>query len=329
MEYSVHAIQQTAVSYEHPKEKQNPADKEASRDTLLEVHMREHYATHRIAQGLLASTVFFLAMSLGTAMAQDGYYGQGFASSDTSANVVPVGKARMLEQGNAQTNVRESIGNDVGFAVPDTNGGLIWVPTPRRGSSAVPADARELRLKIRELASQLITGMDPAYRNHVALPTTFVNQENFGRTSTLGRFIAEQLFYEFNQRGFPVREYRLGKAVRTEGREGEFLLEHAKRSIAASQPGIFFVVGTYLVDRQAIFVNARLVQGNGYVVRTAQLVMPNASITRRMLLSGGNSKTASVTSTTGNQRNLLPIEDFKTVTQPTNLTPFEQGEDIH
>lgn len=233
-------------------------------------------------------------------------------------NALPVVSERTVHIGGEERTVREAVDRDMGFAVPDQNGGLIWFPAPVRPTPLAQADARELRLKIRELAAQLIAGMDPSLRGHVAIPTSFVNQEDFSQSSPLGRFIAEQLFHECNQRGFPVREYRLAPAVSVTA-EGEFLLSREVPGISTQSKGAVFVVGTYFIDRQAVFINARLTRGDGTVLRTAQIILPASGITRRMLAGSGKAlKTGT-----------LPIHDFKTTTQPTNLTPFDRGEDIH
>ncbi len=218
-----------------------------------------------------------------------------------------------------RVDLRQSTNDDVGLAIPDGANGVVWVPAPAQGPSTGYADARELKLKVRELAAQLIAGMDPSLRGSVALPVSFVSQDDFTQTSALGRFMAEQLFYEFNQRGFPVREYRMADAV-TLKEDGEFLLSRAVPAVSVKTPGLVFVAGTYYTDRQAIFINARLIRGtDGRVLRAAQIVLPNSTLTRRM--AAGTGKTLKAGG--------LRIEDFKTVTQPTNLTPIDRGEDIH
>ncbi|SBW09930.1 conserved exported hypothetical protein [uncultured delta proteobacterium] len=233
-------------------------------------------------------------------------------------NAVPVGAGRKAYVNGEKVPVREAYDGDAGFAVPDTDGGLIWVPAPNKGVAPGQADARELKLKIRELADQLIANMHYTPQQTVALPTSFVNQEDFSQSSPLGRFIAEQMFYECNQRNFPVREYRMGSSI-TVREDGEFLLSRAPKSVSTQTAGTVFVVGTYLIDRQAVFVNARLLRGDGTVLRTAQVILSGTGMTRRML--AGSGKTLKAGS--------LPIRDFKTTTQPTNLTPFDQGEDVH
>ncbi len=236
----------------------------------------------------------------------------------TVYNAVPVGEQLATRVNGRKVPIREALRLGDGFAVPGSDGGYLWVPSPSKPVPLADADARELKLKIRELAAQLITDMDPSLRGFVALPTSFVSQEDFSRTSPLGNFIAEQLFYEFNQRGFPVREYRMAPAL-TVREDGEFLLSRKDKSISTKTGGVVFVVGTYFVDRQAVFVNARLVRGNGMVLRTAQVILNRAGMPRRMLAGGAKAL----------KMGTIPIRDYKTETQPTNITPFDQGEDVH
>ena len=144
-------------------------------------------------------------------------------------------------------------------------------------------DAVELKLKCRELADQMLATMpNDALKGVVALPTSFVEQGNRDMSSPLGRLISEALIYEFNQRGFPVREYRLaGKVSVTGGRDDLAFLNNV--SIPVGQKWAALIVGTYYVDKDATFVNARLVRAtDGLVLRTGQLVLPNTGIVQRM-----------------------------------------------
>ena len=144
-------------------------------------------------------------------------------------------------------------------------------------------DAVELKLKCRELADQMLATMpNDALKGVVALPTSFVEQGNRSMSSPLGRLISEALIYEFNQRGFPVREYRLaGKISVTGGRDDLAFLNNV--SIPVGQKWAALIVGTYYVDKDATFVNARLVRAtDGLVLRTGQIVLPNTGIVQRM-----------------------------------------------
>lgn len=211
--------------------------------------------------------------------------------------------------------------SELGLLLPDGQGGLVWQQSglPRVLPDAETIDARELKLKIRELAEQLISGVrDRSLRNVVALPTTFVDQDNFKRTSSFGRYIVEQLFYEFNQRGFPIREYRLNNAIHTEPQQGSFLLSRELADIPVGNT--VAIVGTYYQDRSNVFVNARLIRGSdGRVLRSGQLVIPLTGVTRRML--------ARTNRTIPNAT--IGIRDYKDTTIPAGDSVLDRGYDLH
>ena len=106
-------------------------------------------------------------------------------------------------------------------------------------------NAVELKLKFRELADQLLATM-PSYaiQGYVGMPVSFVDQ-NFTRSSSpLGRLIAESMFFEFNQRGFPTREYRLTGNIEVRGARDNLVLVPSK-SILANQSWAAILLGTY------------------------------------------------------------------------------------
>ena len=99
----------------------------------------------------------------------------------------------------------------------------------------------------------------------------------------MGQLISEQLIYEFNQRGFPIKEYRLDASI-IQRKNGEFYLsrEHLER-VAVNNPGTVVLVGTYQEDQQAVFINARLVRpSDGKVLRTGNLVLNSNPLIKRL-----------------------------------------------
>ncbi|MCR5813991.1 MAG: hypothetical protein K6G15_05830 [Desulfovibrio sp.] len=162
---------------------------------------------------------------------------------------------------------------------------IFSVACSKRGTPQDPRyiDAVEIKLKCRELADQLLATMpNQALDGVVAMPTSFVDQNNTERSSQLGRLIAETLFYEFNQRGFPTREYRLTGNITVRGARDNLVLIPSA-SIRSNQSWASILLGTYLVDRDATFINARLVRGkDGLVQRTGQLVLVNTPIIQRL-----------------------------------------------
>ena len=157
----------------------------------------------------------------------------------------------------------------------------------------------------------------------MAVPGSVVSGNDVCRSSALGRFIAEQLYYEWNQRGYPVREYRLSNSIRRRQKEGEFALSRALGKVTPKASDSVVILGTYHYDKDAVFVNARLVvPKSGRVVRTASLVLESNDLTRRMARGGSRVLPA------GSMR----IRDFRTAVRPVppaSTSPFDRGEDIH
>ncbi len=206
------------------------------------------------------------------------YYRSGDQPADLNSGVVELGKSGY------KLNQAENL--DTGMLMPDGRGGYIQVPgAPRAPLSPDMADAQELRLKVKELAAQLFENRPNAMlAGLVALPTSFVNLNDFNDTSPFGRYLAEAMYHEFNQRGFPVREYRLNGKIRMATEEGEFALTRAISALSVKQSYSTVLVGTYLKNNNTYFVNARLVRPtDGRVLRTAQLIL------------GGNELLASMT----------------------------------
>lgn len=208
-----------------------------------------------------------------------------------------------------------------GVLIPDGRGGYVWtgayspIPMPSEGEAA----GRELKLKVREMADQLLSiESTTSLAGAIALPASFVHQDDFNRSSPFGRYIAEQLFHEFNQRGMPVREYRTGNEIVSRPGEGDFFLSRGAGNVVMNSPRAAVVVGTYYHDRHNVYVNARLINGvSGMVLRTANVVFPQTEVTRGML--------AHVSLKPGTMR----IMDLDTVNRATDLTAIDLGEDVH
>lgn len=160
-------------------------------------------------------------------------------------------------------------------------------------------DAVELKLKCRELADQMLaTVPNDALKGFVAMPVSFVNENDTSRSSPLGRLMGESMFYEFNQRGFPTREYRLTGKIDVVGGRNDLALAANQVVPTTNQPWAAILVGTYYVDNDATFVNARLVRASdGLVLRTGQLVLPNNQVIARMSRSDSGGTVASSSST--------------------------------
>lgn len=153
-------------------------------------------------------------------------------------------------------------------------------------------DAVELKLKFREMADQMLaTVPNDALKGYVAMPTAFVNANNTSQTSPLGKLIAESMYYEFNQRGFPTWEYGLSGSLPTLDGKNAKMSTAQRLSTGKRQKWAALLVGTYQVAKDATFVNARLVRASdGLVLRTAEVVLPNTPII--LSLAGGSGMAA-------------------------------------
>lgn len=216
-----------------------------------------------------------------------------------------------------------------GIVLPGPNGAAVSPGFERPMVDPSYLDARELKLRIRELADQLLSSIPAAaLSSYIAVPASFVNQDDFDESSSFGRYIAEQLFYEFNQRGFPVREYRYPGNVAVRPGEGEFILSRNVGTLSLRGKDVAFVTGTYYREADNIFINARMVRGSdGLVLRTAQLIVRNNALVQDMFRRSGRRL----------QSGSLCIVDYDVAKNPPQAvapppppsTPFDRGLDIH
>lgn len=162
--------------------------------------------------------------------------------------------------------------------------GIAGCASSQGANSAGYVDAMEVKLKCRELADQMLaTVPNDAIQGFVAVPTSFVDQNNTSQSSPLGKLFSETMFFEFNQRGFPTWEYRLSGNIAVTGGQGDLALA-SSQIVQARQKWGAMLVGTYAVDKDVTFVNARLVRASdGLVLRTGQVIMPNTPIVKRMI----------------------------------------------
>ncbi|BBD07883.1 FlgO family outer membrane protein [Desulfovibrio ferrophilus] len=211
-----------------------------------------------------------------------------------------------------------------GTMLPDGRGDYVWVGSdkPIPMPSAEHAGGREIRLKVREMASQLFEKLGTnGLQDGVAMPASFVNQDNFESSSSFGRYIAEQLFYELNQLGIPVREYRTLPRIMTRPEDGEFALTRSMEEQAPVPTTGLVLTGTYYFDKHNVFVNARLFRPlDGMVLRTANLVFAQTPVTRTMLSRGTGIRL---------QQAETEVKSFAKLKDEASLEFMLQQDDLH
>lgn len=219
---------------------------------------------------------------------------------------------------------------------------LLLLPLLPACSAARPTDsgyvdAVEVKLKCRELADQLLATLpNCALQGFVAMPTSFVDQNNTNVSSPLGRLMAEAMFYEFNQRGFPTREYRLTGKIAVQGGRDDLALVSNQIVPTTGQKWAALLVGTYYADADATFVNARLVRANdGLVLRTGQLVLVNTPIVSRMgksdrlpttgMSAGGKAANNGSSTSASTAKNWQPLYPPAALLDTGRGVPIRQG----
>lgn len=240
---------------------------------------------------------------------------------DPGSAIETSGEETMHLDGSAYT-VRNTMRLRTGLYVSDDRGGYIWMDSSHGtdGSLTAMSNAQELKLKIREMATQLMErGSLPG--GSIAMPTSFVQQDSFDRSSAFGRYIAEQMFYELNQLGVSVKEYRLLDRIYSAPAQGDFFLSRQTNARPASYRDPLVLVGTYYADTDAVFINARLVRPeDGFVLRTALLVFPQNPMITKMMAKNAGIRLNTVS---------MEIKSFKEVKDETSVEYILQEGDLH
>jgi len=149
--------------------------------------------------------------------------------------------------------------------------------------SAAYLDAQELRLKVRELTSQLLETWEfSGVKGMVAYVTTFTPQHDLKRPTPFGQYLRDAFIYEFNNRGFPVRDFSARDLIVSQGGFSYGVSNNTYITPALSK-NTAIITGTFYRDEDYLFMNVRLVRGyDGMVLRTAQTIFPVTPLVGRM-----------------------------------------------
>lgn len=122
------------------------------------------------------------------------------------------------------------------------------------------------------------------------LAATFVNQDNFDETSSLGRMLSTHVVTRLAQAGFGVMEVRLRGEMGVRVREGEFALSRKTAQYMNSNFEAFaMLVGVYTVDEDAVFVSSRVVRlDTGHVLAAYDYAVPRKGPVERLVDMDGD-----------------------------------------
>ncbi len=143
----------------------------------------------------------------------------------------------------------------------------------------------ELKLMIRELANQLFANSPGLLSEGYTLTvSTFVNLDNLYKTSSLGRYIGEQLIGELQRAGLDVLDIRKSPSIMIEEDFGEYGLSRDMKELKLAHPSQAMVVGTYSVTVDQLLINARILRNaDALVLSSAQLVIDQNWTTLQLL----------------------------------------------
>lgn len=172
---------------------------------------------------------------------------------------------------------------------------FFWPDSARQQTAARQALAgiagAALRQQVHELASQLLASAeDDLADGPVVTVSSFVNLNALYATSTLGRFLGEEMIAALQRAGMKVIEVRKTPTILISEANGEFGLSRDLGELEYSRPAQFMVVGTYTYAREQIFIYARLVRNSdSMIIASASQVFGMDRMVREMLADEGTS----------------------------------------
>jgi TolB-like protein len=195
------------------------------------------------------------------------------------------------------------------------------VSEPAAGMETRAGQGVALSAAINQLGQALIDNAGEAEANeYVVAVSTFVSLDNLYATSSLGRYLSEQLLSALQQAGLEVVEVRKAASLMLSASHGEFALSRDMDELSREQAVQAVVVGTYAVAGREIFVNARLLRNeDNRVLSSATLVLPLDAMTEKLLAN------ESMPASAGNSLAVVTIrqfpEDGRSVVSPPVIKP--------
>ncbi len=175
--------------------------------------------------------------------------------------------------------------------------------TPPPTKDKFAGQALEFDKNIHQMARQLFTNLqepDPEVgdlMDGIAMGS-FVDLKKLSRTSSFGRYLAEQLMTEFQQRGYKVVEIRKSTNIRIQEKRGEYGLSRDVSEIRQNVAARTMVTGTYAIAGDKIMVNAKVLDNkNANLLSSATMIFSKNNLTN-LLLSDAVSASRGMTSVT-------------------------------
>ena len=151
------------------------------------------------------------------------------------------------------------------------------------------SEAAALRTEIQGLANELFRNLADADPENGdlgkgILVCTFVELKKLSRTSSLGRYVAEQLMNEMQSRHYEVVEIRKSQAVMIQEKRGEFGLSRNPAEVSQTVAAGAMLTGTYTPSKDSIVINARIVDNrSAKLLSSATAIIPRNQLAEQLL----------------------------------------------
>ncbi len=159
-------------------------------------------------------------------------------------------------------------------------------------------EAAALRAEIQGLANELFRNLADADPENGdlgkgVLVCTFVELKKLSRTSSLGRYVAEQLMNEMQQRRYEVLEIRKSQAVMLQEKRGEFGLSRNPAEISQAVAAGAMLTGTYTPSKDSIVINARIIDNrSARLLSSATAIIPRNQLAEQLLADSASVREA-------------------------------------
>lgn len=121
---------------------------------------------------------------------------------------------------------------------------------------------------------------------------TFVDLKKLTRTSSFGRYIAEQLMNEFQKKSYTVAEIRKSQSVLIQQKRGEYGLSRDPEEISGSVTAGAMLTGTYTQTDAGIIVNAKIIDNRTTtLLSSATVVFPRNRLSNTLLADSSSAVT--------------------------------------
>lgn len=158
--------------------------------------------------------------------------------------------------------------------------------------------ASDLHSIIQEMAVKLFTNLEEPDPEAGILAdgvtvSTFVDLKKLNKTSSFGRYIAEQLMTEFQQHGYLVKEVRKSSSIQVKQNHGEFGLSRNIKEIGKNMEARTMVTGTYALAGDHIMVNAKVLDNkDSTLLSSATMLLPKTRLADLLLSDGSTASSA-------------------------------------